>query len=212
MIASASTRTPADTQQKILDAAESLFVEHGFAATSLRAIASAANVNLAATNYHFGSKQGLLAATFHRRVHPINTQRLARLEQLQNTENPPDIREILEAFFMPLVRAVESGDVPALLGRLYAEPESLTKPILEAEFHEVATTFQSSLMTILPGIPSTELQWRFHFMIGSMIHLLQFQSPLGIPSSNETFIEGVERMIDYAQAGLEQADSRHANV
>ena len=46
----------ADTRERILDAAESLFIEHGFAATSLRAIATLAQVNLAATNYHFGSK------------------------------------------------------------------------------------------------------------------------------------------------------------
>ena len=212
MTMSTSTRTPVDTQEKILDAAESLFVEHGFAATSLRAIASAANVNLAATNYHFGSKQGLLAATFHRCVHPINEQRLARLEQLQKSENLPDIRAILEAFFMPLVKAVENGHVPAMLGRMYAEPQSLTKPIMEAEFGEVATNFQAALRAILPGIPTKELRWRFHFMIGSMIHLLQFQSPLGIPSSNKTFIEGVERMIDYAQAGLEQSNGGNGNV
>ena len=63
------------TREKILDAAEILFIERGFAATSLRAIASKAGVNLAATNYHFDSKNGLLAAVFHRRVAPINEQR-----------------------------------------------------------------------------------------------------------------------------------------
>jgi AcrR family transcriptional regulator len=212
MSSSASTRPAADTQEKILDAAESLFVEHGFAATSLRAIAAAANVNLAATNYHFGSKQGLLAATLHRSVHPINAQRLALLAQVQKSEDPPTIRNILEAFFMPLVKAVESGHVPALIGRMYAEPESLTKPIMEAEFGEVTTSYQRALMSILPGITGKELRWRFHFMIGSMIHLLQFQSPLGIQSSKKTFIEGVERMIDYAQAGLEQADGGNTDV
>ena len=49
-----------DTKQKILDAAERLFGENGYAATSLRHIISEAKVNLAAIHYHFGSKQDLL--------------------------------------------------------------------------------------------------------------------------------------------------------
>ncbi|MBT5685956.1 MAG: TetR/AcrR family transcriptional regulator, partial [Gammaproteobacteria bacterium] len=53
---------PTNTQTKILDAAEYLFVEQGYAATSLRAIASAAGVNLAATHYYFGSKKGLFGS------------------------------------------------------------------------------------------------------------------------------------------------------
>ena len=83
MIQSLQDTTAGDTREKILDAAEALFVERGYAATSLRAIATAAGVNLAATNYHFGSKMGLFAAVFHRRIEPINQQRLVLLNELR---------------------------------------------------------------------------------------------------------------------------------
>ena len=53
-----------DTVQRILDAAEVLFAQKGFAETSLRAITSRAGVNLAAVNYHFGSKEALIQAVF----------------------------------------------------------------------------------------------------------------------------------------------------
>ena len=76
-------KTSSNTQEKILDAAETLFIEKGFAATSLRAIANLAAVNLAATHYHFGSKEGLLSAAIHRRIEPINELRLANLSQLE---------------------------------------------------------------------------------------------------------------------------------
>ena len=56
-----------DTKSRILDAAEELFMEHGFEATSLRLITTAANVNLAAVNYHFGSKEELFQAVLTRR-------------------------------------------------------------------------------------------------------------------------------------------------
>ena len=45
-----------DTKQKILDAAEQLIAEQGYAATSLRQIIAEAGVNLASIHYHFGSK------------------------------------------------------------------------------------------------------------------------------------------------------------
>lgn len=41
-----------ETVERILDAAEQLFAERGFAETSLRLITSKAGVNLAAVNYH----------------------------------------------------------------------------------------------------------------------------------------------------------------
>ena len=61
----------AETQTRILDAAEALFIENGYSATSLRAVASRAGANLAAAHYHFGSKEGLLRACVHRRLQPV---------------------------------------------------------------------------------------------------------------------------------------------
>ena len=194
------------TPDKIMDAAEHLFVRHGYAATSLRAIASMAEVNLAATNYHFGSKKELFAAVFHRCVQPINAQRLSLLARLEESEHQLTIKAILEAFFSPLVDTVKQNQrVPAMIGRIYAESESLTKPILEREFGEVAARYQTAIAGVLPDLPAAELRWRFHFMIGSMIHLLQFNAPLGTESTRSTFILGIDRMIDYAEAGLAQA-------
>ena len=202
-------KAPSETRTRILDAAECLFVEHGYAATSLRAIASAAGVNLAATHYHFGSKQGLFASVFHRCVQPINKARLLLLRDLKESERPLTTRSVLESFFAPLVEgAYKSHQVPAFIGRIYAEPESFTKPILEQEFGEVAALYQSTLAEVSPDVSTEELSWRWHFMIGSMIHLLQFNAPLGTESSYSTFISGIDRMIDYAEAGLTQPNAR----
>ena len=209
MAGHATDRSASDTQGKILDAAEYLFVEQGYAGTSLRAIAARAGVNLAATNYHFGSKKGLFASVCHRCVQPINKERLFLLRQLTESERPLTIRSVLESFFSPLVKAVyKSHQVPALIGRIYAEPESLTKPILEQEFGEVAARYQLAIAEVIPGVPVEELSWRFHFMVGSMLHLLQFNAPLGTESSRSTFISGIDRMIDYAEAGLAQSNER----
>ncbi len=207
-----ATNQPTDTRDKILDAAESLFVERGFSATSLRAIADRAGVNLAATNYHFGSKMGLLAEVFHRHTAPINEQRLANLEQLEMSGEAPTTRAILEAFFKPFVEGDIYTTAPAVLGWIYSEPESVTRPVFEQEFIAVLVRFQNALAEVLPQLEPAELKWRFHFMIGSMIHLLKLHAPLGSEPSLSSFEDGLERLINYSIAGLEQCGTGAQNA
>ncbi|NIN58982.1 MAG: TetR family transcriptional regulator, partial [Xanthomonadales bacterium] len=82
----------------MLDASIKLFSERGYRNTSLRAIADAADVNLAAANYHFGSKAQLLEAAFERCISPINDERMRRLRQLQQSSSPPSVEAIVRAF------------------------------------------------------------------------------------------------------------------
>ena len=203
---------PTDTREKILDAAERLFVERGFAATSLRAIADRAGVNLAATNYHFGSKKGLLAEVFHRRVAPINEQRISNLDQLEKSGLALSTRNVLEAFFQPFAHADLNTLTPAVIGWIYSEPEAVLRPIFEKEFITVSMRFQTALTTVLPQLDPGELRWRFHFLIGSMIHLLKLNAPLGSEPSRQSLENGLERLINYSIAGLEQPDVGDPNA
>src|SRR6266513_6418043 len=82
------TRGAAATKERILDAAEGLFMEHGFEATSLRSITATAAVNLAAVNYHFGSKEELFQAVLTRRLDPMNQERLDLLTKLERGAAP----------------------------------------------------------------------------------------------------------------------------
>src|SRR5581483_7061921 len=96
-----------DTKQKILDTAERLIGEQGYAATSLRNIIADAGVNLASIHYHFGSKEELLDELIQRRAGPVNAERLARLERLQQESagQPLPVRGIVAAFLGPMVQA-----------------------------------------------------------------------------------------------------------
>lgn len=198
----------ADTREKILDAAESLFIELGFSATSLRAIAANAKVNLAATNYHFGSKEGLFRAVFHRRIEPVNRLRLLKLKALGGSECSLTTRGILEAFFSPF-RQGPLPYQPAVIGRLFAEPPSFVMPIIEDEFAEVSIQFLQALASVLPEVEYEDLQWRFHFMVGSMLQFLKIPAPLGTEQTRERFTRGIERLIDFGVAGIEQAGRVH---
>lgn len=204
--------TTETTQQRIMASAEMLFAERGFAATSLRAIATAAGVNLAAANYHFGSKQGLLAATLHARVTPINEARLTALDQLEANPATLSVDKVIEAFFLPFVSGELKGSLPRIMARIHAEPEDLIRPLLEQEFLPISERFIAALRPLLPHVEAEELRWRFHFAIGGMIHLLTFAWPMGMaaPPGAGTAVEATatafHRLQQFVVAGLQQGD------
>src|SRR5262245_47010693 len=101
-----ATDVKVDTKQRILDSAERLFADRGFAATSLRTIIADAKVNLAAIHYHFHSKEALFDAVIARRLEPINRDRLAMLEACERAagDRPPKLESVLYAFVEPALR------------------------------------------------------------------------------------------------------------
>ncbi|MGH8706477.1 MAG: TetR/AcrR family transcriptional regulator, partial [Burkholderiales bacterium] len=115
-----------ETQCRILDAAEELFMQHGFEGASMRMLTAKAGVNLAAVNYHFGSKDALIEAVFRRRLDPMNGARIAELERMEKEAGgkPLAPRQIIGAFVGASLRMIEdvSGggrNFIRLLGRTY---------------------------------------------------------------------------------------------
>src|SRR5437868_4149068 len=113
-----------ETKDKILDTAERLIGERGYAATSLRQVITEAGVNLAAVHYHFGSKEDLLDAVVARKVTPVNADRMAWLERVEAAagSGPPAVEDVLEAFFLPTATvAGRSPEFVRLMGRMLTE-------------------------------------------------------------------------------------------
>ena len=191
------------TQEKILDAAEQLLIEKGCGNTSLRAIANKANVNLAATNYHFGGKEGLFAAVVHRCARPINEQRLASLNKLEAQKNSFSTREVLEALLVPLASNDLPEHLPALMNRVVSEPDENLRTIVQAEFSEVSSRFIAALTRTIPQVSEEEVSLRFHFVIGSMLHLVGRFGPFSMEEAGETKLRKISKLITFTVAGLE---------
>jgi AcrR family transcriptional regulator len=170
---------PPVTKEKILDAAEAMFMEHGFEATSLRAITAAAGVNLAAVNYHFGSKEELFQAVLTRRLDPMNQERLDLLTRLEREAAPDPLPcdRILSAMFIPalkLARDPERGgkDFLRLLGRAYADPAPFIRKFLAEQYAVMIARFKAAFARALPDLPRKELSWRLHFIMGALSYTL----------------------------------------
>ena len=169
-----------DTKTRILDTAERLFAGKGFHSTSLRDITKDAGVNLAAVNYHFGSKDALFEEVFKRRFLPINRIRQDQLETIRATakrENVrPAVREVLQAFIEPVLhfRKTEPGAAAfiTLVIRTMSEHDDRLREILMGYFRPTFFLCFDILCDALPQIPKGVLFWRLQFSIGAMSHTL----------------------------------------
>lgn len=163
-----------DTRERILDVAERLFMEHGYEGTSMRQITGEAAVNLAAVNYHFGSKESPMQEVFRRRLDWLNEERMRVLDALELAAagQPVKPSAIVEGFFGTLLRM---GDDEALggmtflrlLGRTLTEPSEFIRTFLAHEYQVVVDRYKEALFRALPDVPKAEIVWRFHFMLGA---------------------------------------------
>jgi len=171
--------TKRSTKDRILDAAEALFALNGSSGASLRAITQRAKVNLAAVHYHFGSKDRLLEAVLARRLLPLNTERIRRLENHQKEAGRKKVRleNVIEAMVGPALRLSrdenEGGRIfMRLLGRLVLEPDARIQNLLTGQFETVLEKFMPSLTVALPHLSPKDFFWRLHFLVGSMAHTM----------------------------------------
>ncbi|MQY52483.1 TetR/AcrR family transcriptional regulator [Rhodocyclus gracilis] len=181
-----------DTHDRILDVAERLFMANGYEGTSMRMITSEAEVNLAAVNYHFGSKEALMREVFRRRLLWLNRERIVLLDALEAAAAGAPLKpsQVLEAFFGTLLRM---GEDPALggmvflrlLGRTLTEPADFIRTFFAGEYAEVVERYKHALFRALPDVPQEEILWRFHFMLGSMSYALAGTDVLEIVTGYE---------------------------
>ncbi len=163
------------TKQRILGVAEALFAEHGFAGTSLRLVTSQAEVNLAAVNYHFGSKDNLITEVFRRRMDEMSGARLERLA-LARSHNPVVLEEVLRAFIEPaLALSLDrdgGGAFVRVLARAYAERNDRLRKFLSDHYGHVLREFSRTLAECLPHLDKKALYWRLDFLAGALTYAM----------------------------------------
>lgn len=175
----AAGRQAGDTKLRILDAAEDLFIEYGYEAMSLRQITSRAEVNLAAVNYHFGSKETLLQAMLARRLDRLNDERLKLLTRAEAAWPAPQLtcEHVLGAMFLPALAISHHPDIGGraflrLLGRVYADPSPFIRDYLQQHYAPVFERFFEAFARALPELPRQELGWRLHFALQALSGVL----------------------------------------
>ena len=196
------------TKQRILGAAEALFARHGFAGASLRQVTAAANVNLAAVNYHFGSKENLINEVFRRRLDDLNAERLKALAEAQAK---PDfgLNEALAAFVRPALAM--SGDTHGgsafvrVLARAYAEHNERLRKFLHDNYGHVLKEFAAVFSKLLPHLDKQELYWRLDIVSGALTYAMAdfgvIKRRTGVSEQQHRDL-AAEHLIKFAAAGM----------
>jgi AcrR family transcriptional regulator len=192
----------------MLDVAEALFGEQGVDRVSVRDITEAAKVNVASVNYHFGSKEELIAAVFERRLGPLNTERLRLLDEVEEKAggNGIPVEKILESFVHPALKCCEESGNSAfarLMGRCLAETRPEVEALLREQFAPVAARFEKALMKACPQLSRSDVYWRLKFTFGALHHWLLTREKF-IPSWAEksTVDDQVRKLITFTAAGF----------
>jgi AcrR family transcriptional regulator len=204
--------TGPDTKDVILDAAEVLFAEYGYDATSLRDLTQEAGVNLAAVNYHFGGKEQLATAVLARRIGPINQERHRRLDALPPR---PAVADVVRAFVepaFPTANGCPTGHVAPgrdfcrLMGRMMIDQPAFLRTFLAEQFGELGGRFEATLRRALPRCDRATIWWRLHFMAGAMAHTLHSGDGLAHLTGglcDATDVDAVvEHLVAFTAAGL----------
>jgi len=199
------------TKNKILDAAESLFAVQGFNGTSLREITSQAEVNLAAVNYHFGSKKELIKSVMSRYMNELSPRLESALIEVCERENL-SLLEVFSAFIEPLLSLNEfkengTSNFLQLLGRGYTDSQGFLRWFLTTQYPGVINNFVKAVQKAYPELTAEEMFWRLHFTMGTVVFTMSSSDALmDIAKSDfdKTIdIAGViKKVIPYVAAGV----------
>ncbi|WP_432695389.1 TetR/AcrR family transcriptional regulator [Marinobacterium sp. YM272] len=203
----------ADTATRIILAAERLFAERGFEETTMRQITAEAEVNLAAVNYHYGSKNGLIEAVATRFLDPL----CGRLEQLlaEGRNGGGEyfgVEELIEMLMRALLEAREDKEHALslfmhLLDLAYTKGQDGLRAFLLRHYASRIDPLIELVRRDSAPMEDDEFFWRLHFLLGALIFTLSNYSMLNLldPRNPESGVEierTLHRMVPVLTAGF----------
>jgi AcrR family transcriptional regulator len=207
----ANSSSDKPVQDRLLDAAEELFCEHGFEGTSVRDIAAAAQCNIASVNYYFGGKEKLYLEVWRRHLGAMRDIRVASIRKVMSQEGTKPTLEALltsyaNAFVEPLVDKHRAGRFMRLMAREMVDKHLPQNVFLEEMIIPVMTALQQALMRICPGLDKVKADLSILSLVGQLVHttiaetMLEQSDNPDIPKFD--LPEVVEHIVKFSAAGI----------
>jgi AcrR family transcriptional regulator len=204
-----------DTAGRIIQAAEKLFSEQGFKETTMRQITGLAEVNLAAVNYHFGSKFGLIRSVAERSLSPLCEQVDKGLVQLNVADATPGLDQLLQLMAQALVHVHGQNQnalsvLMRLLDQAYLPSQHDLQAFLRERYGARFDRYLQYFRADAAPLDEREFFWRLHFLLGSVIFTLSNMHTLSAleqqGEATEVKLEQIlARMIPVISAGMKAA-------
>jgi AcrR family transcriptional regulator len=200
-----------DTRERILEVAERLFAQHGYAGVSLRSIMAAAEANTAAVHYYFRSKEGLLRAIFEMRIGPMSAERHALFDAVEQKVDGqvPDLHGVLDAFYRPAIRRSRSPEGEAfnkVSALCSVDPNPAVRQVVFDVYDDVARRFVSLLRRACPHLNDESFYWRLNCLYGSMMYVRAHNGRVAYLVGNDRPESDAQTVLDeliaFTEAGL----------
>lgn len=199
-------------RDRLIDAAEGLFCEHGFKGTSIRDIASAAECNIASVNYYFGGKQQLYEEIWRRHLIPMRDSRIESVNKVMDmNDNRPDLEILLQSFadsFVgSMVEASKTSRLSKLMAREYIDRHLPPNMFLEEVMMPTVTAMQKALIQTCPGLDESKIAFVVFSIIGQLVHLVHVRTMLeevtedSVPPMFKTD-DAINHIVSFSAAGI----------
>ena len=206
------------TATRLLDVAEALFSEHGYALTTVRDIAAKSKVNQALINYHFKNKRGLFNAVFERRATVLLKERadLLRAAKIKAKKKPIPLKELIYAFVYPPLRMASEDkggrSFVKLQARLHNEPKEIESALRAKLYDKVSLLFIDELKRTLPKLSESSICWRLIFVMGLYLYVASNTGRLEVISKGKAkggnLKQALPEILNFCEQGFLSAPTR----
>jgi len=205
----ANSNTNKGVRDRLLDAAEELFCEHGFEGASIRDIAAIAKCNIASVNYYFGGKEKLYEEVWRRHLITMRDARIASIDKVMSqNDGKPRLEDLLRsyvnAFIEPLVNESKGFRFIRLMVREMIDRH--LPMFVEEMIVPVMAALQQALMKICPGLEESKARLAILSVVGQLIHtvgakaMFEWTDNPDIPKFELT--EVVNHIVKFSAAGI----------
>ena len=199
-------------KDRLLDAAEELFCEHGFEGTSIRDIAASAGCNIASVNYYFGSKEKLYEKVWQRYLIPMRDARIASINKVMSQAkaqpNPEELlKSFADTFVGSIVDANRASRLTKLMAREYIDSHLPTNMFVNEIIKPTITAMHKALVKTCPDLDESKILLVVFSVIGQLVHLVHIKTMLeqgGDDLSMPIFDsdEAINHIVKFSAAGI----------
>jgi len=211
------TKEAAESQKRLLDAAEELFAQKGLDGTSIRDLTTKANCNLASINYHFGNKQELYEELFRQRLREMRDSRLKAIKAVMAGKARPTLEKLLHAysvdFLKPFSDPQRSQRFMQLFFRELAEQRLPKNMFLEEMAAPVMGAMEDALAVLCPNLNKHDVQMSVLSITGQLVHIMQvrvlFEGAQGHSITSIDIDEAIDHIVKFSAGGIRACEKGH---
>ncbi len=198
-------------RDRLLDAAEELFCEHGFEGTSIRDIAASADCNIASVNYYFGGKEKLYEEVWRRHLIPMRDTRIVSINKVMTeSDGKPKLEELLktfaDAFIGPMVDDNKSRQFGILMAREWIDRRLPANMFLDDVIKPTMTAMRNALVNACPGLDESRVPLVVLSIAGQLVQLVHVKAILEQVSDSAlpvfNLAEAIDHIVKFSAAGI----------